>query len=63
LNWAAGGPAEGSYTPRHNLYHSEYDSELPDAVDLHKTVMKTRALPSDTNKTMFYLKILKIRIR
>ena len=51
VNWAAGGTAEVSYTPGHNLYHSE----LPDAVDLHKTVMKTRALPSDPNKTMFHL--------
>jgi hypothetical protein len=52
VNWAAGGPAGISYTPGKNVYHSE----LPDAVDLHKTVMKTRTLLSDNNKTMFHLK-------
>ena len=49
--WADGDPAEIRYTPGQNLFHGE----LEGCVDLHRTVMKTKAVPEDRNRIIFRL--------
>jgi len=51
VQWARGGPVEIPYKPGQNFFHSE----LPDSVDLHKTVLKTGPLKSDRQRTTFHL--------
>ena len=51
VTWAKGHPAEVRYAPGQNLYHAE----LEGCVDLHKTVIKTKAIPEDRGKIILHL--------
>jgi hypothetical protein len=49
--WATAAPTRVLYTPGQNLFHPE----IPCAVDLHKTVLKTRPVCADRQKLIFHL--------
>jgi hypothetical protein len=51
VDWARGGPVEIRYVPGQNDFHSE----LAGAVDLHKTVTRSRPLAPDRQKITFHL--------
>jgi SAM-dependent methyltransferase len=52
VDWARGGQGEIPYTAGQNIFHSE----LPGVVDLHKSVTKSRPLPTDRQKLTFHLR-------
>lgn len=49
--WAKGPSVQIPYSPGDNVFHAE----LPDAVDLHKTVKNRPSLPIDRNKIVLHL--------
>lgn len=51
VEWAQAGSADVPYRQGQNIFHPE----LPQVVDLHKTVAKSRALSADRNKLVFHL--------
>jgi 2-polyprenyl-3-methyl-5-hydroxy-6-metoxy-1,4-benzoquinol methylase len=51
VQWAECHAGEIAYTPGQNYFHSE----LTGAVDLYKTVMKTKALRDDRDRIVFHL--------
>lgn len=51
MDWAAGGVVEMPYSAGDNIFHSE----IPGAVDLHKTVKKRPSLPADRDKIILHL--------
>ena len=51
VEWAEGPPVEIPYAPGQNHFHSE----LPGTVDLHRTVLKTKALPENRDRMIFHL--------